>query len=290
MSRRRQAGFSLIEILVVALLLSIFAGLAAISISTVWRENQMKAVVAELHNYREAAAFAQQDLSIIPKLNFLQQPMIGIIDPNTGFGSIPPAATSDFHIYGYDLGLARREIIATRWGGPYIAGGRPLNTNRATAIGKSGYARMLIQSQVLTPANPDDARVVSWPVDLWGQPYVVYAMKVDMDLFRPAFIQTAYEVADYTVDFVSYGPDNLPGGYINPLSKTTAETTRKEAQRLYAVAPVGSGREFDWPTETEFQTPNDEVFVQGYSEQQFGSTAYIGSIDAGSDDLHIKLQ
>lgn len=289
-SRSRRSGFSLLEILIVAALLAIFASIAVINIATVYRENQRKTVVGELRQFREAVGFSLQDVNLVPKLNFLTQSRIGIIDPASPIGQ--ERVTEDFAMYGHTIPDRRRRQYVDNWNGGYISVGRPLEQTEPSALGRAGYVRMQIGSGVVNPINPNSGNnVVAWPADLWGNPYVVYMLQVDLN-GNVTFVQTPYEDTNYALDFVSYGPDGVPGSYTLPNVEPPAEVTRKEGQRLYNIAPVGGGYEFIARPETDFRvgTASHNAMLQGYSERVFGNPNYIGSFDPGSDDLHSRLK
>ena len=93
------------EILLVAVLLSIFAGLAMVNISALFDQNKTKAATAELRMFMEGLSFCVNDFGIYPKLNFLNQPLIGIVDPLSYDSELKryTKVTADFHYIAADM-------------------------------------------------------------------------------------------------------------------------------------------------------------------------------------------
>ena len=68
----RHSGFTLIEMLVVAALIAIFAGLAVFNIVEQLNREKEKAALAEARSIATAMSFAYDDLGFFPKLCFLR--------------------------------------------------------------------------------------------------------------------------------------------------------------------------------------------------------------------------
>ena len=282
--RNRNRGFSLIEIMIVAILLAIFAGLAAINISEVFQQNKIKITYGELDSLRSAVGFAANDTGgVIPKLSFLNQNQFTITDLNSG-GNV---VTADFHYMGFPIG-GQASTIYTRWKGPYLGIAKPEADDAGdTSISrKAGVARMLINSEVPnTSGNPNN--VVQWPIDFWRNPYVIYMLRITRDPNNPNstpfvdFIRRSGERPNFSMAYVSYGRDRVPGSYAN---NSPGEVQRKEDQKLFVVAPIGSAWDFEALPETDF----NGIRLQGYSEVKFGDPNLIGVVDIGSDDIVIR--
>jgi len=215
---RTRQGFTLIEILIVGALLALFAGLAIFNIKEMYDSNLKKAAVGEARNLGTACAMAQQDLSFIPKFNYLTEPQkfitteagvlradfdfMGFINPNNP-EQWPPnnvAVTSRFAPRGYYAFSQSR-------------GG--LN------VGRGGIVTVRLPSGASgSPSGQDDAAksLVRWPADPWGQPYVLYLLKTHKTEEGETakgpdwrFISELNESPDYMVAVVSYGPNKYPG-------------------------------------------------------------------------------
>lgn len=213
-------GFTLIEILIVGALLSLLAGIAIFNISEMYQNNMKKAAVGEVKNLATACAMAQQDIGFVPKFNYLTTPAqyittsaaaphiradfdyMGFINPNNDWDINTTSITSRFTTRGYYA------FSSTRGG-----------LNR----GKGGIVKVRLPSLATgTPAGQDDLEgsLVDWPADPWGNPYVLYQLKVNKPAAgQPAnpdepkwkFIESLKEDADYMMAVVSYGPNGIPG-------------------------------------------------------------------------------
>ncbi len=70
--KRRNRGFTLIEMLIVAALIAIFSALAVFNISEQLNISKGKAAVAECRSIATAMSFAHDDLGFYPKIGFLR--------------------------------------------------------------------------------------------------------------------------------------------------------------------------------------------------------------------------
>jgi prepilin-type N-terminal cleavage/methylation domain-containing protein len=183
-------GFTLVEMLVVASLIAIFAGLAVFSITAELERNKQKAAIAEARNIATALSFAYDDLGYFPKIGLLQFNQYNVLDflIGTGFDAI------EYH--GYSVGNLENKVKSS-WKSTYMAG--PGADKRAKFHYTSGRALE-----------------IDWPADPWGNPYVAYFVKTIPSPSvgtppRQAFIQGPGERANFCAGVVSYGRNAVPG-------------------------------------------------------------------------------
>ena len=100
--RRRRQAFTLIEMLIVAALLAIFASLAIINMSTQLNLNKQKAAVAECRQIATALSFVNDDMSLFPKLNFLRFNLTNL--QNEALQGTPVINNTGFEMYGNVVG------------------------------------------------------------------------------------------------------------------------------------------------------------------------------------------
>jgi len=203
---RQDRAFTLIEILIVGALIVLFAGIAVISIQEIYNNNVRKATLGETNQLGTALTMAQQHLGFFPKLGFLIRPASLLVD------------SADDKIYDYfdamgfynefQSNLSAPNSILERWQtGGYFA----MSQGRdRISQGRGGSVRMRVGVH-------QNAAVVDWPADPWGNPYVVYLLKVneqavaDGDRVFWRFTTRVTDKADYKVMVVSYGPNGAPG-------------------------------------------------------------------------------
>lgn len=234
--RRRRPAFTLIEILVVALLIAILSAIGLISVRSFMERNRLRVVVGETYQIATALSFARDDIGFYPKLNFL---LVGLNELGTDLG--PVSATNpinpDFEYFGNDISALTPRIVPSQrgttgaqgWQGPYM--------------GMSEARRGLGGPTVVTMELPISGVRVRYPADAYFQPYTLYQMSWD-ELNRPNFIngpEQLGQIADLFTAVVSYGPNQVPGGE-NPPSESglvgaTEEDTRDNqiAARLYTT-------------------------------------------------------
>ena len=217
--RTSRRGFTLIEMLIVAALISLFSGLAVINISQQLRLNQQKAAVAECRQIATSMSFANDDMGVFPKLCFLKFNGPNLADMLQG---TPVVQNPVFEIYGNEVGnLGQR--LNSQWKGGYMS----FNSDR------------LVKMNV-----PAANRDYDWPADPWGNPYVAYMIYSDPKEVDPAarerFIDVAGKAPNFLAAVVTYGRNRVPGlGEVPGLQ----EAARKDL-RLYTDDPGGDTRRF----------------------------------------------
>ena len=146
---------------------------------------------------------------------------------------------------------------------------------------------MLIDSTLRYPIF-NSPKVVAWPTDPWGTPYVVYLLKTDnKHPYGYDFVKKATDRADFDVLFVSYGPDRVPGSYSSK-ARNPQEVGDKENQRLFNLS---GSPDYEYVA-LNLQEGDDDytpLRLQGYSEVKAGvNPGWIGVIDPNSNDIIIR--
>ncbi|KPL11557.1 hypothetical protein AMJ85_03575 [candidate division BRC1 bacterium SM23_51] len=301
LSHRRQTGFTLIEILIVAALIGLLAGIAVINIQRAYVDNQRKATYGEVRNVATALAFAFEDIGLYPKLCFLQQNDFFIAPPQAGNLNQPgPFLVSGFEYMGYEVNqpatLAQR--IIKNW-----AKGLGSQGYFAAGVGRRGMFQGrrggMVKMEIPMEIYPQPVigggqalAIYDWPADPWGRPYVVYMLYqagvLANGLPDARFVDKPTRAPNYVLAVVSYGPNGIPGG---PSQFTTADVSIGRQLWLFT-------RDRSYPTESDFRclrpdeyTPDrlyawSHVKLLGEDPNDPGNPlSYIGVIDPGSDDI-----
>src|SRR5688572_24721218 len=117
-SRRR--GFTLVEMLVVAALIAIFAGLAVFAITAELERNKQKAAAAEARNIATALSFAYDDLGIFPRIGLLHFNQDVLLQYLISGG----AGNDALEYHGYPIGNPEPKIKSS-WKQNYLAASNP---------------------------------------------------------------------------------------------------------------------------------------------------------------------
>ncbi len=260
---RRTGGFTLIEMLVVAALIAIFAGLAVFNVVEQLNREKEKAALAEARSIATAMSFAYDDLGFFPRFCFLRYGADEfkkiIADTN-----LPTDAVEYF---GYpNATMAAR--IDNDWGDKYMAGSMP-----------DKYATMNI-------ATSTGVKDFKWPVDPFRQPYVAYLVKIDPsptgDTSEIKFLEKFGEKADYFAGVVSYGRNKVPG-LTWDVTDPNLITPRAEAGRLYKTTT--DPRIFEMPRPGGFYTQGKlDLLVE-----KSGTPNAPNIRDEGSDDKFFEF-
>lgn len=205
----RQKGFTLVEMLIVAALIALFAGLAVINIQQQYELNKQKASVAECRQIGTAMTFALQDLGFFPKICFLR------FNYNMLVNRIQTLPLDQFEYHGLPVGN-----IVTRLTNQWSRQGQYAAFN----FDKLAYMRI--------PGDPGEP--YEWPADPWRNPYVAYFVQTQRDPnslnVTQRFINRAGEKADYFAGIVSYGRNGVPGLTESPQA---ADLAARKDLRLY---------------------------------------------------------
>ena len=203
-------GFTLIEVLVVAALISMMAGIAIISVQYLMQQSKTKAATADARSLSDALSIVKMDLRFYPKLSYLSLPKMAIQQTVGQQQQILP----DFDYIGFDNNQTGRVLlphskeILSKWNGPYL----PSPSGRGiTGTPHAGVCKMRMPYQ---PANTPAGDLYDWPSDPWGNPYVVYLAGTTTvnNVESPSWITNPYQDPVYFARVVSYGPNLIPGG------------------------------------------------------------------------------
>jgi prepilin-type N-terminal cleavage/methylation domain-containing protein len=212
--QKHRLGFSLIEILFVAVVLGILAGIALFAAQEFYDSNRRKTVFDEVKSIGTGLSFAHDDIGFFPKIHLLNEPravLANVVNDAT-------VTRPGFDTYGLLPATGSAAVRVSRdWNGPYVP---IVSMRKRLAQGQQGLTKMRIPSALrLNIFTPVDDSIVDWPTDTWGNPYVVYQLVSDPTLIdfdtNPnglRFINSAHENADFRVMVVSYGPNKIPGG------------------------------------------------------------------------------
>ena len=309
--RARARAFTLLEILIVGALISLFAGLAVIGIQEQFENNLRKATIAETRTIATALDMAYADVGFFPKICFLDDSKeILRFDSDTKLGD--PTQVFNFM---HNLGVSTTSLtlrITTNWRGPYIS---PASYRTSTAQGRGGARPMQFNEPGFSGVNSQ----YDWPLDPYNNPYLLYILDIEPDagsslLFAsaPGTIRNQEQGVgspvnsdpNYTGTFVnavvSYGPNNVPGGGPNFIPNgDPATSTGDWRHRLYRGIPGNSGATpYEYLAPLGFANPekaniwsSDFGTFADYPLLGDGSATPIGITDVapdgsgGSDDI-----
>ncbi|MCX8036038.1 MAG: type II secretion system GspH family protein [Candidatus Sumerlaeia bacterium] len=298
MTTRRQTGFTLVEILIVAALMSLLAGIAAINIQRAYVDNQRKATYGEAYNIKTALCFAFEDIGLYPKLCFLQRPILYLAPPTYAPFTQPGGQlVSGFEYMGYEVNQSPTLVqrVVNNWakgmGSPgYFSAG---SGRRGLFQGRRG-GMCLMEIPVDIYSNPvlamgENRPVYEWPSDPWGRPYVVYMLRLagmkSNGLPDVRFVNSYSETANYALAVVSYGPNGIPGGR----DDYDAATLNQGFQlRLYDRSTI-PGVDFRALRPQEYTAARCEAWSFTKLLGTPGPLAYPGVIDEGSDDIVVEF-
>lgn len=276
-SSRRAPGFTLIEILVVALLIAILSAIGLISVRSFMTRNQLRIVIGETNQIATGLSLARDDLGFYPKINFL---LYGENQIGLGLGEIDALSNPihpDFAVYGNDVANLTSRIVQG-WAGPYIG----MSPGRRGTGGPT-VVTMRMPGVADNPATPQNDADQQYPGDVWFQPYCVYIMNIDENglvsfntndrrrqdgVTEPEFWQ---EHGNFFNAVVSYGPNQVPGGQNPPANANLPDRAAQESARLYEVIDIRN-RLYEALEPAEYNTANR---INGY----------FAIVDEDSDDL-----
>ncbi len=266
---RRRRGFTILEILIVAAMISILSGIAMISVRTFFRSTQLRVVMGESYQIATALSLAYDDIGYYPKLNFL---LHGLNEIGQSPG-VPDTLANPLHraFEYHNLDVSTRTSSAlTLWSGPYMSMSQGRYTGQNLGAGPT-----IVTMRLPTSATAYDE--VDYPADAWVQPYALYLMQID-DAGDVGFTNSIADFASVPNFFravVSYGPNLVPGGATVPSeSNLPHDPEGRVPARLYT-------------TDGDDLNPSDRTFT-ALVATQFNTDrrdAYYAVIDFDSDDL-----
>ena len=271
-------AFTLIEMFIVGALIALFAGIAIFNIQGQYLANIRKITIAEVNQIHTALSFVKMDTGIFPKLNFLNKALFHreVSVPVLGVDARQLNLRNDFDYMGYAIGPGIESTILSGWSGPYYS---VSHTRRGIARAVGGVVTMLL---------PNTGIVTDWPADAYGEPYVLYLIKVT-ETGGLDWVRSATEEANYFAAVVSYGRNRIPG-YRADRPIPPDDFNRLKNERLYREGGSGSdiyGRsraaEFTALTAAEYNQTRLQALTKidrpGISEDE------VGIIDPKSDDI-----
>lgn len=306
LSGRSQTGFTLVELLIVGALISLFAGLAIFGVQQQFKSNVRKATIGETRQIATALDFANLDTSVFPKLCFLSEGSQGMDLYSAqlqGGASVLAFAYLDINARTADP--AGASALRSQWDGPYFANSQ---TRAGIAQGRGGFVYMQFPDMPINgPNNPTNTQGFRWPSDPYNNPYVVYMLDLDLSTPTAPVLRFVNERApndntakgNFVNAVVSYGPNNYPGGREEeriafPGNGDAAVGTGSPfALRLYKGRPgfvSAKGRiTHTYLTASEFLGTEGENRANVWRDDFLGNVGAtlpsVGITDPGSDDV-----
>jgi competence protein ComGC len=269
-------AFTLVEMFIVGALIALFAGIAIFNIQGQYLANIRKITVAEVNQIHTALSFVKMDTGVFPKLNFLNKalyhPEISMLVGNVRQLNL----RSDFDYMGYSVGPGLESKILSEWHGPYYSMSQ---TRRGIGRAVGGLVSMLL---------PNTGIVSDWPADPYGEPYVLYLIRVTEEGGLD-WVRSATDEADYFAAVVSYGRNRVPG-YRPDIPIPPDVFLRLKGERLYNEGGSGIdiyGRQlsaqFTALTAREYNEPR--LHALSKIARVGPESDEVGIIDPGSDDV-----
>jgi prepilin-type N-terminal cleavage/methylation domain-containing protein len=300
-----QRGFTLVEILVVAIVISLLSAIAVINIQQFVDNNKRKSVIADARSLATALGFSHDDIGFYPKLCFLDSSKT---DPGLSIANaaIDPAVQAQqidrfhnfFQLYGLNYQSSAGFGAVNNWRGPYIS---ISSTRSGASQGQGGSVFVEIPADNgFSPTDPNNGAIQEWPADVWGQPYVVYAMKwelnssgvyerrfIGVDLDGNPRINEFRESPDAFLAIVSYGKNAVPG-----LDEFSDQDIARRASRMFTEStstvnnPRPVYRMFDF-----LEIGNNQRAVLSNTPDVIPTALGTGPgiLDRGSDDVVIEF-
>ena len=298
--KRWQGGFTLIEILIVAALISLLAGIAAINIQAMYLANQRKSTIGEIRQIITSLDFAYNDTMIYPKICFLNQNILYLAPPQaTPYNRPGQYLVSGFDYMGFDVNSPSTitNRIIRNWANGTLSQGyfsMPQGKKGMFQYRRAGICRMEIPMDIYNPqilASGATLPIYEWPTDPWGNPYVLYMLYLESiqpnGLPNVRFVDSITRSPNFARAVVSYGPNGIPGG---PEDYTALDLARGQPWRLYTKDNITYPADADFrclrPQEYTQDRVNAWSFTKILGEDP---PSYIGVIDKGSDDMVIEF-
>lgn len=294
MAQRR--GFTLLEILIVASLIGLFASLALFSIQQMYDQNREKLMFPEAQQIGTALSFARDDIGFYPRIHLLREPIPFLIADAPGGRIVRP----HFDTYGFLTATVRADVIESKWGGPY-----GVKAQRNLSQGQRSYVKMRLPDTLNVGAfrglfqqqSGADISLVDWPADTWANPWMVYHVTVDRQPNGSVRYRIAQpgESGDFFNAVVSYGRNRVPGGNMETELNDAAYFQFLLDNRMYldgdavggtaeytlkVVSSAAPGAQIDQDNFSD--AFRDTIHFPGTANPDFGQ---VGMFDDGSDDI-----
>ncbi|HUT23900.1 MAG TPA: hypothetical protein VM492_06135 [Sumerlaeia bacterium] len=211
-------GFTLIEMLIIAALITLFSFIAIFSAERMMRDAKRKSTIADGRSIADGLTNAHFDNAFFPKIGYLSFPKQELWVNSGAPDVLPPG----FDVLGFDTLQPRARAIYEKWGGPYLPNPKSRGAASQTGVG-----------YVVTMRIPGLDTPLDWPADPYGNPYIVYLVGIDDEGYFD-WIKSPSEEPDYRAIVVSYGSNGIPGG--RPTSEEPVEPPiRQQAEQDYML-------------------------------------------------------
>ncbi len=279
--QRNARAFTLIEMLIVAALISLFSAMAIFSMDYLVNSSKRKASIADVSTIAKSLSLAYFDLSLFPQIGYLsmsQQEMWLLTNNNRSV--LPPY----FDHMGFDTLHGRAGSIYTKWATGQSGQSYLPSSRSRSALAPTGYT-----TRVLIPGSNV---VLDWPADPYGNPYVLYTVDIDEDGYA-AWPTSPTGRGNYQSLVVCYGRNGIPGGYdvTEPGRQITAadRDAVNQAYALYTPIPSSDPRYVNYQfialRASEYTLPRLDPMLGAYSPGVGNLGQIPGIMENGSDDL-----
>lgn len=298
-------AFTLVEMLVVASLIALLSGIALFAINDMYNNNIRKVTIGESHQLATALSIAQQDIQFYPRFNTLTRSIARIslnsagneyADPNAPGSTVLPGLDYYGFLNGSPPILPR---IKTTWAGPYM--GQSLSRDGSNRGNASGLVKVRLPDLIGVTVDGQDASIVDWPADVYGNPFLLYVLKSSIDQsgagLLPKFIEHTWEEGDYLTAVVSYGRNGIPGKY-NPNNPGVTEAQLRAGALYITGDPLVSGGTAKYTLKTWNATdPSVRLDNDPANPNYAGMLLTLGVLDpnvigiktSGSDDIALEF-
>lgn len=288
-------GFTLLEILIVAMLITLFSGIAIIAVQSLYDQNRYKAMFPEAAQIGSSLSFAFNDTGIYPRLHLINQPLDTMVIDGTNNTLL---ARPHMDTYGYLNASLRANVINTSWKGPY--GGK--SPARLSQGQRSSVKMRLVDFETITyaaqfkTAADVEIRIVDWPADTWANPWMVYQVSKTVTNGQPTYrLIRPGEEPNFLNAVVSYGANHIPGGnQATQLNVQAYYDEMKNQAALYFDSNT-AGADFDLRSYGSSILPlssltsqqlQDTFYYPGTADPKIGA---VGMLEEGTDDIVWKF-
>lgn len=288
---RSSSGFTLIEILVICAILAILSSILITNVRQQMEQAERKATFADARTVANALTTAQFDVGFYPRVGYLNFSVPELKLASGSATDLPPSL--DTMGFPDTVLKGRTGTVYTDWGkgGSYLSFGAE-RASMAPGGGNVGYLCKMSIPGLSTKYNP-----LKWPADPWGNPYVVYLIKIADNQSQAgpgaviskstgatySWISGPFDNPTYKALVVSYGPNGYPGGTAD--GKLPAGTSAETILDTYGLfrRPATSGDPFTALRVSEITTAHTSALSTdfGYSP----GPGIVGIMDVGSDDI-----
>lgn len=291
-------GFTLLEILIVGALITLFSGIAIIAVQQMFDENRHKAMYPEAQQIGTALSMAYNAIGFYPRLHTLNQQHSNIVVQGS---SNQLLALPHMDTYGYLNATMKAAVVDTNWKGPYSAKSstRLSQSQRAYVKMRLPDQQTIAYTQLWQQQAAVNIQIVDWPADTWSNPWMVYQVHKEIVAGEPVYRLVRPGTEDNEPDFkncvVSYGANHVPGGNSETASNLPAyyDFLKNQAslyfedpsgQANYVLRSFGSNqfRLSDLTSDQLGGSFNYATYSNGTPDPKIGA---VGIFDEGTDDV-----